>query len=73
MVTAPVVRAWAEFRGASAAARVLVCSRFLVSLAYHIFLTGFDDILKQRGLLSTPRRRSQYMVFLGVLYAATQV
>lgn len=65
-------RAWKALRDSSQSELILVGSRFTLSLGYHIFLTGFYDTLKERGLLTTPKAWSQYMAFLGVLYALTQ-
>eukprot|EP00038_Savillea_parva_P003219 m.122470 g.122470 ORF g.122470 m.122470 type:complete len:498 (+) comp11107_c0_seq2:88-1581(+) len=67
-----VHRAWSTLRCASPSALILVSARFTISLGYHVFLTGYYDMLRDRGLLTSPQRWSQYMAFLGVLYALTQ-
>jgi hypothetical protein len=71
-ITAAARRAWTTLRTATPSTLILVGCRFTLSLGYHIFLTGYYDMLRDRGLLTTPRAWSQYMAYLGVLYAATQ-
>lgn len=46
---------WDELRHATAGEVVLVTARFIISLGYHVFLTGFYDMLRDRGLLTSPR------------------
>lgn len=46
---------WDELRHATAGEVVLVTARFIISLGYHVFLTGFYDMLGHRGLLTSPR------------------